>query len=141
MLFLLGVEPRSHRDERLEILERMALALNLAPGISFADVADKTANYSGADLQAIINNAQLEAVHAVLAHETDKMKRAKDANDGEDEPSATVEVLVTMDMINTATASSRPSVSERDRRELHRVYERFANKKAPEERGTRQTMS
>eukprot|EP01048_Picozoa_sp_COSAG05_P012655 COSAG05_NODE_1285_length_5279_cov_2.254633_4_plen_129_part_00 len=128
----------------MEILERMGQALNLAPGVSFEGVADKTENYSGADLQAIINNAQLEAVHEVLSHETAKMKQQDSsgvAAEDESEPAAAPEVLVTMPMIEKATGTSRPSVSERDRRELQRVYERFVNKKAPEDRGTRQTMA
>ena len=154
------------REERLEILVRMAKALNLAPSVSFEEVADRTSNYSGADLQAIINNAQLEAVHKVLAIEKERMDTA--AGPGGEGAQESPKVVVDMEMIRSATASSRPSVSgrrhyrslpvawavamaylfshgvggaDRDRRDLMRVYERFANKKVPEERGTRQTMS
>ena len=39
-------------------------------------MADRTENYSPADLQAIINDAQLEGVHVVLEAEKDKMLEA-----------------------------------------------------------------
>jgi len=53
-----------------------------------------------------------------------------------------MQVVVTMEMVRKATDGSRPSVSEKERKQLQTLYARFAARLPPtEERGTRQTMS
>ena len=61
-------------DDRLDILQALSKKLSINQEIldatykheSFAEVARRTAGYSGADLQAVIYNAHLEAIHDVL---------------------------------------------------------------------------
>ena len=61
-------------DDRLDILQALRKKLSISQDIlnatnrheSFAEVARRTAGYSGADLQAVIYNAHLEAIHDVL---------------------------------------------------------------------------
>ena len=54
----------------------MSANLKLRRDVDFEEIADRTENYSPADLQAIINDAQLEAVHVVLEAEKDAMLEA-----------------------------------------------------------------
>lgn len=61
-------------DDRLDILKALGKKLSIAPYIvhgsdrhqSLSEIALRTAGYSGADLQAVIYNAHLEAIHDVL---------------------------------------------------------------------------
>lgn len=62
-------------DERIDILKAVTRKLHLAPSILSTDpaspenlreIARRTDGYSGADLQAVVYNAQLEAIHDVL---------------------------------------------------------------------------
>ncbi|TNY17359.1 P-loop containing nucleoside triphosphate hydrolase protein [Rhodotorula diobovata] len=54
------------RTDRLEILRSAAQKVHLAPGVTLDAYAAQTAGYSGADLQALVYNAHLDAVHAGL---------------------------------------------------------------------------
>ncbi|KAL9128782.1 MAG: hypothetical protein Q9217_002611 [Psora testacea] len=61
-------------DDRLDILQALAKKLTISPSVlsekssskNLADVARRTAGYSGADLQAVVYNAHLEAIHDAL---------------------------------------------------------------------------
>ncbi|KAL5121832.1 Peroxisome biosynthesis protein pex1 [Pleosporales sp. CAS-2024a] len=61
-------------EERIDILRAVTSKLNLAPSLLSSDdsgenlraIAHRTEGYSGADLQAVVYNAQLEAIHDVL---------------------------------------------------------------------------
>ncbi|KAF2832149.1 AAA-domain-containing protein [Ophiobolus disseminans] len=61
-------------EERIDILRAVTRKLNLAPallesttsGSNLREIARRTEGYSGADLQAVVYNAQLEAIHDVL---------------------------------------------------------------------------
>ncbi|KAF1836621.1 peroxisome biosynthesis protein-like protein (PAS1/Peroxin-1) [Decorospora gaudefroyi] len=61
-------------EERIDILRAVTRKLNLAPsllgdgaeGENLREIAKRTEGYSGADLQAVVYNAQLEAIHDVL---------------------------------------------------------------------------
>ncbi|KAF6227434.1 hypothetical protein HO133_008878 [Letharia lupina] len=61
-------------DDRLDILRALSKKLSISQDIldaayqhkSLSEVAHRTAGYSGADLQAVIYNAHLEAIHDVL---------------------------------------------------------------------------
>ena len=62
-------------DDRLDILQALSKKLTVSQDIldavyehkSLSEVAHRTAGYSGADLQAVIYNAHLEAIHDVLS--------------------------------------------------------------------------
>ncbi|KAJ4983112.1 peroxisome biosynthesis protein [Stagonosporopsis vannaccii] len=65
-------------DERIDILKAVTRKLHLAPSILSTDasgqnlreIAQRTDGYSGADLQAVVYNAQLDAIHDVLGDHT-----------------------------------------------------------------------
>ncbi|PSN64818.1 AAA-domain-containing protein [Corynespora cassiicola Philippines] len=78
-------------DERIDILRAVTRKLNLAPevldtssaGQNLREIADRTEGYSGADLQAVVYNAQLEAIHDVLGDTDLGDPKAKNGNDAE----------------------------------------------------------
>lgn len=61
-------------DDRIDILRALSKMLKLSPNVlstterheTLLDIAHRTEGYSGADLQAVIYNAHLEAIHDVL---------------------------------------------------------------------------
>ncbi|OAL53288.1 peroxisome biosynthesis protein-like protein (PAS1/Peroxin-1) [Pyrenochaeta sp. DS3sAY3a] len=61
-------------EERIDILKAVTRKLHLAPSVltfdtsgeNLREIAQRTEGYSGADLQAVVYNAQLEAIHDVL---------------------------------------------------------------------------
>ncbi|GAA5917117.1 hypothetical protein JCM5296_001201 [Sporobolomyces johnsonii] len=53
-------------SDRLEIMQACARKVHLSPSVSLSHYAALTAGYSGADLQALIYNAHLDAIHAAL---------------------------------------------------------------------------
>ncbi|GAA5969154.1 hypothetical protein JCM11641_007489 [Rhodosporidiobolus odoratus] len=60
-----------NHDDRLEIMQSTARKIHLASSVSLSAYAAQTAGYSGADLQALMYNAHLDAVHAQLAPAVD----------------------------------------------------------------------
>ncbi|TVY22528.1 Peroxisome biosynthesis protein [Lachnellula hyalina] len=56
------------REDRIDILQALGRKLTLSPEVLSAlpSIASRTEGYSGADLQALIYNAHLEAIHDVL---------------------------------------------------------------------------
>jgi peroxin-1 len=62
------------REDRIDILSALGKKLKLSDEVleNLDDIADKTEGYSGADLQALVYNAHLEAIHDVLGdHDTE----------------------------------------------------------------------
>lgn len=117
-------------------MDRLVGGLDLAPGAAGAldTIASATEHYSGADLEAIINSAQLAAVHDVIEATKGQLM---DAN------TAAPDVVVTGQALEDALGSARPSVSAKDRLFLAGVYRQFGAKLPPPpgERGTKLTMS
>ena len=77
-------------DDRLDILQALSKKLSISQDIldaacqhkSLSEVAYRTVGYSGADLQAVIYNAHLEAIHDVLGdHGTNGEDNFKDHKD------------------------------------------------------------
>lgn len=60
----------SHSD-RLEIMQSAARKISLHPSVDLEPYARQTAGYSGADLQALVYNAHLDAIHETLAPAVD----------------------------------------------------------------------
>ncbi|GAA6006638.1 hypothetical protein JCM10207_005001 [Rhodosporidiobolus poonsookiae] len=59
-------------SDRLEIMQSTARKIHLAPSLDLGPYASQTAGFSGADLQALVYNAHLDAVHANLAPAVDE---------------------------------------------------------------------
>ena len=67
--------PLPNHADRLEILNILIATKGLAAGdVDVQQLADATANFSGADLKALVVNAQLESVHKVI----DNLKQIED---------------------------------------------------------------
>lgn len=73
----------SHAD-RLDILEAISTKLKLDPSTAsnLSLIADRTEGYSGADLQAVMYNAHLEAIHDVLGNASDAADFGKKKSPG-----------------------------------------------------------
>ncbi|KAA8906677.1 hypothetical protein TRICI_005100 [Trichomonascus ciferrii] len=53
-------------EDRLDILQAVQAKMTLSPEVSLEELAGKTQGYSGADLQALLYNAYLNAIHDVV---------------------------------------------------------------------------
>ncbi|XP_030908314.2 peroxisomal ATPase PEX1 isoform X3 [Melopsittacus undulatus] len=58
--------PPPDQNSRYEILKALSHSLSLADDVNFRDLAAKTEWFTGADLKALLYNAQLEAIHTNL---------------------------------------------------------------------------
>ncbi|KAG7449775.1 AAA-domain-containing protein [Guyanagaster necrorhizus] len=54
-------------DERKDILKAVTRKVALAPTVDLDEIADSTEGFSGADLQALVYNANLEVVHSTIS--------------------------------------------------------------------------
>ncbi|NXB26121.1 PEX1 factor, partial [Rhagologus leucostigma] len=58
--------PPPDQNSRYEILKALSHSLSLASDVDFQELAAKTEQFTGADLKALLYNAQLEAIHTNL---------------------------------------------------------------------------
>lgn len=63
--------------DRQEIIESLARKLHLAPSVDLEQLAEDTEGFSGADLQALVYNAHLDVVHAVLNRPEEEEPKGK----------------------------------------------------------------
>ncbi|CAI8617451.1 unnamed protein product [Vicia faba] len=101
--------------ERLEILTVLSKKLPMASDIDLAAVANVTEGFSGADLQALLSDAQLAAVHDILDN--------IDTSRSEKTP------VITDDLLKLTASNARPSVSEEEKRRLYSIYRQFLDSK------------
>jgi len=59
-------------EERISILKALSRKLELGGDVDLYSLAERTGNYTGADLQATLYNAHLEAVHNVISTQNEK---------------------------------------------------------------------
>jgi peroxin-1 len=59
-------------DERISILHALSWKLEIGRDVDLQELAERTSNYTGADLQAMLYNAHLEAVHDVISMENER---------------------------------------------------------------------
>lgn len=65
-------------DDRRDILEACSSRLDLGKDVNCAFLAQRTEGFSGADLQSLVYNAHLDAVHEVLEHTPELSNDAED---------------------------------------------------------------
>jgi peroxin-1 len=84
-------------------------------------LAALTDGFSGADLQAVLSDAQLESVHTFLdtPKEISSTSSANTSSEGMQKP------LITMSQLQATALKARPSVPESERRRLNDIYESF----------------
>ncbi|XP_043700585.1 peroxisome biogenesis protein 1 isoform X2 [Telopea speciosissima] len=97
--------------ERVDILTVLSRKLPLASDIDLDAIASMTEGFSGADLQALLSDAQLAAVHELLE------------NDDRDKPGKMP--IISNDLLKSVASRARPSVSEVEKRKLYGIYSQF----------------
>ncbi|XP_051139216.1 peroxisome biogenesis protein 1 isoform X2 [Andrographis paniculata] len=103
------------QQERLEILNVLSRKLPMASDVDMEGIACSTEGFSGADLQALLSDAQLEAVHQLL--------------DGKDSSSTGQKPLISNAVLETIASNAKPSVSEAEKRRLYDIYNQFLDSK------------
>ncbi|THG97215.1 hypothetical protein EW026_g4735 [Hermanssonia centrifuga] len=73
-------------QDRKEILEAVSRKVSLSPSINLDETARDTEGFSGADLQALIYNAQLEVIHETIASTSLSSPSKANGESSEDKP-------------------------------------------------------
>ncbi|CAA0831690.1 Peroxisome biogenesis protein 1, partial [Striga hermonthica] len=104
----------SHQ-ERLDILKVLSRKLPMAADVDLELIARMTEGFSGADLQALLSDAQLEAVHELL--------------DSEDSSPTGKMPVITGNLLKSIASKAKSSVSEAEKRRLYDIYSQFLDSK------------
>ncbi|CAA7027029.1 unnamed protein product [Microthlaspi erraticum] len=115
--------------ERLEILTVLSRKLPMADDIELDPIAQMTEGFSGADLQALLSDAQLAAVHEFL--------------NKEDKPEPGTTPIITDPLLKSIASKTKPSVSETEKQKLYDIYGQFldSRKSSREAKGKRATLA
>ncbi|XP_011102042.1 peroxisome biogenesis protein 1 isoform X1 [Sesamum indicum] len=103
------------QQERLDILKVLSRKLPMASDVDLEHVSHMTKGFSGADLQALLSDTQLEAVHELL-----------DREDGGETGKMPV---ITGALLESIASKAKPSVSEAEKRRLYDIYSQFLDSK------------
>lgn len=101
--------------ERLNILQVLSTKLPLASDVDLEPIAYMTEGFSGADLQALLSDAQLAAVHEHLD--------STNANEPAQKP------IISNALLKATAGKARPSVSETEKQRLYGIYRQFLDSK------------
>lgn len=93
----------------------LLMQLTLASDVDLTAVAHMTEGFSGADLQALLSDAQLAAVHEVL--------------DNTNTSGAEKRPVITDALLKVTASMARPSVSDEEKRRLYSIYSQFLDSK------------
>ncbi|KAF0407555.1 AAA-domain-containing protein [Gigaspora margarita] len=74
------IDPALLRPERIEILKALARKMDLSDDVDLCYYAKKCQGFSGADLQALLYNAHLEAIHETIDSEKSLEKKTLRSN-------------------------------------------------------------
>ncbi|ETW02468.1 hypothetical protein, variant 1 [Aphanomyces invadans] len=122
-------------EDRLDILRAVARKMDLADDVLLLlpSIAQHTELYSGADLQAVMYAAQLEAVHAAIPSVDDDWDvEFKDTGDSVSfSPKTPRSSQIRTWHVKKALAASRPSVSLEAKQRYDRMYGSFKNTSQP----------
>ncbi|KAL4200857.1 hypothetical protein AMTRI_Chr02g213220 [Amborella trichopoda] len=99
------------REERLDILKVLSRKLPLASDVDLSATASVTDGFSGADLQALLSDAQLESVHQFL-------------DSGSNGQPGTTPVI-SDSLLKSVASRVRPSISETEKQRLYGIYSQF----------------
>ena len=110
-------------NDRRAILEVASAGLNLDQ-VEWGGVAAATEGFTGADLHAVLGNAQLKSIHA-----------STEAAGGD-----AMSMKVTQAMVEEALKESRPSVSASERSRLGAIYGQFTSGAGPRKPATKATF-
>ncbi|XP_030476552.2 peroxisomal ATPase PEX1 [Syzygium oleosum] len=102
-------------QERLDVLKVLSRKLPLASNVDLDAIAHMTEGFSGADLQALLSDAQLQAVHDLLDRgEVDQHGKKP---------------IITDSLLKSVASKARPSVSDAEKRRLYSIYSEFLDAK------------
>lgn len=87
------------------------MQLPMADDVNLDPIAAITEGFSGADLQALLSDAQLAAVHEFLSKED------------RTEPGTTP--MITDPLLKSIASKTKPSVSEAEKQKLYDIYSQF----------------
>ncbi|OVA14668.1 AAA+ ATPase domain [Macleaya cordata] len=104
--------------ERVDILTVLSRKLPLASDVDLDAVASLTEGFSGADLQALLSDAQLASVHELLESDT-----SNDHHQPREIP------VISNELLKSVASRARPSVSESEKRRLYSIYNQFLDSK------------
>ncbi|KAL3504294.1 hypothetical protein ACH5RR_034135 [Cinchona calisaya] len=102
-------------QERLDILTVLSRKLPLASDVDLRTIARTTEGFSGADLQALLSDAQLEAVHDLLGNENDSKSKKMP--------------IISDTLLKSIASKAKPSVSESEKHRLYNIYRQFLDSK------------
>lgn len=91
------------------------IQLPLASDVDLEPIAYMTEGFSGADLQALLSDAQLAAVHEHLD--------STNANEPAQKP------IISNALLKATAGKARPSVSETEKQRLYGIYRQFLDSK------------
>ncbi|XP_023924154.2 peroxisomal ATPase PEX1 isoform X1 [Quercus suber] len=103
------------QQERLDILTVLSRKLPLENDVELDAIAHMTEGFSGADLQALLSDAQLAAVHDLL--------------DSADTCQPNKKPVITDGLLKSTANKARPSVSETEKQRLYNIYREFLDSK------------
>ncbi|KAI4312488.1 hypothetical protein MLD38_037294 [Melastoma candidum] len=106
------------KQERLDILKVLSRKLPLEDDVDLDAVANTTDGFSGADLQALLSDAQLEAVHVLLDNQSTEQSN---------QPGKTP--VITNDLLLSVASKARPSVTDAEKKRLYGIYSQFLDSK------------
>ncbi|KAF6257629.1 P-loop containing nucleoside triphosphate hydrolase protein [Scenedesmus sp. NREL 46B-D3] len=123
--------------DRLAILRACARKLPLTPGVNFEAIARLTVNFTGADMAAVLSEAQLLAVHEQLdkAQAQQQQDQQEDGDTGgstsSSSSSSSQAPVLRMEHLQRALARARPSLPATEQARLAAVYARFQQGRDP----------
>lgn len=101
--------------ERMDILTVLSRKLPLSNNVNLETIASMTEGFSGADLQALLSDAQLASVHELL-----------DSVDGDKSGRMP---LISDELLKSVASKARPSVSVAEKHRLNGIYSQFLDLK------------
>ncbi|GBC05391.1 hypothetical protein RclHR1_00620031 [Rhizophagus clarus] len=99
-------------QERVEILKALSRKMELSEDIDLSYYAGKCEGYSGADLQALLYNAHLKAIHEAI--DTEKsLEKYKSNSDGSDMQFISINAKSAKNAVTSLTAAEKGQISQR----------------------------
>jgi peroxin-1 len=128
------------QPDRLAILQAVGHKLALAADVSLQDIATQTEGFTGADLAAILSEAQLLAVHdqidstAAAGHDASSVEthtQQPQQQEPEQDSAEHGTCVLTAQHVQRALSRARPSLPPTEKQRLQAVYARFQQSRDP----------
>ena len=112
---------------RASILETLSSSVEVTPQVDWLRLAEECNGFSGADLKAVLSNAQLSAVHQVIGRIDRNQPAGSSSCTGGSSGSGASggKIVVTEEHLHEAAKSTRPSVSASDLARHMHAYKDF----------------